>query len=72
VPVFNPANWTPPNKKTAQKQEYIPPLRLDIVCSNDDGTIQLSFNRKVEINPLLLEEIKRLTKGKRQLQAQNK
>jgi hypothetical protein len=45
-----------PNKKT-EKQEFLPPLRLDFKASNDDGTILLSFNRKVEINPTLLEMI---------------
>jgi hypothetical protein len=28
-----------------------------IMQTNDDGTIKLSFNRPVEINPLLLQQI---------------
>ena len=55
-----------PNKKM-EKQEFLPPLRLDFKASNDDGTILLSFNRKVEINPTLLEMIAKITIGKRQL-----
>ena len=28
-----------------------------VMQADDDGTIKLSFNRKVEINPLLLQQI---------------
>jgi hypothetical protein len=59
VPFFNPSTWTPP--QITKKQEISPPLRLDIKGSKDDGTIQLKFNRKVEINPLLLERLSKIS-----------
>jgi hypothetical protein len=56
--------YAQPIKKT-EKQEFLPPLQLNFKASSDDGTILLSFNRKVEINPTLLEMIAKITNGKR-------